>query len=259
MYEKAVRDGNDVVMCRKDSVVWSGGQIRHTVFPKTFWDEDNIRFVEHPVLLTRLSTGPWNKLIKRELFYQIWFAEDIHYYEDYQFVVKAFCLANSIGVVKQILYHYYPIHNGVTARISEVWLDIIPSLEQIVDFMVTNGFIDIFRPEMECFATFVTNRYPSVIRKDDATWELRKRFIRETQASLRKWFPQWKENPYYKNKERTCLPKDISRCYSETHLLLLVWLSRFVPKKLWNLCLLVDKKVAVLRREWRVRRETRHA
>lgn len=83
MYEKAVRDGNDVVMCRLDHIVDHNGQAEHITYPKTFWEEDNFRLCDHPELFANMSTGPYNKLVKRELFFSVRFDEDIRYIEDH--------------------------------------------------------------------------------------------------------------------------------------------------------------------------------
>lgn len=245
MYEKAVRDGNDVVMCRADHIMLRGGQIQSVSDPDTLWEEDNFRLSDRAYLLTRLNTAPWNKLVRRDLFFRVRFPEGIRYGEDATFVIKVFCLADNIGTVKHILYHYYRTHGGVTSKPYDMArLDRIEALEQIRSFIEETGMSDAFRSEVEWFCVSYINRaHATIIKKDASTWQVRLCFIQRAYEFLRQNYPHWRRNPYYRKAAgkaaRRFRPFHF-KCYGKTHLLALLYLSRFLPQILYRQVLRAD-------------------
>lgn len=245
MYEKAIRDGNDVVMCEAEHVIQRNGQIQHITYPSTFWEEDNFRLTEHPYLLARMSTGPWNKLVGRELFFKALFPEDLRRSVDRPFVVKTFCLAENIGIVKRILYHYYHIHNGMTYRRFELdRIDQISSVKQICAFMEETGLSDRFRDELEWFSVDIVSGYsPVIVKRENSSWYARLRYAQEMYAFFRKSYPHWRRNPYYRE-----TAKKVSRqfnpfhykYYGRMHMLSLIYLSRILPEGIYRQILRAD-------------------
>lgn len=77
MYEKAVRDDNDMVLCWADRFAWRDGQIIHNIVLSTQAEEDNFCAADKPYIFARFTIFMWNKLIKRELFFRALFAEDM--------------------------------------------------------------------------------------------------------------------------------------------------------------------------------------
>ena len=244
MYEKAVRDGNDVVICWHEWILRTfDGVLQKKPMINTFVEEDNFRLEDKPSLVMSLNGGPWNKLVKRELFFLVRFPEQIRFGEDLQFSVKVCCLAEQIGVVKQILYHYFRIHSDVTARISPKWLDIDLNMEQLLNFLRQERFEERFYSEIEQFCFLrMTGHYNRLVEKDDNTWKLRLLFLGKTQACLRKNFPHWRKNHYYIEKKYAMPGKD-ARFYRRWHLQLLIILSRFLPAAVYRQILWVNRKV----------------
>lgn len=246
MYSKAIRDGNDVVMCRADHVIQRDGQIQHITYPDTFWEEDNFRLAYHPYLLARISTGPWNKLVRRDLFFQVMFPEDLRCCEDQPFVVKTFCKAENIGVVKRILYHYYHTYGGMTFQKSFKMerLDHIGSAKQIHDFMAHNGLLGTYRVELEWFSVHAVNRWSAdLIKKEASSWDARLCYAKEMYVFLQENYPHWRRNPYYKEKAKKTVRQFrpfYHRYYGKTHTLLLLYLSRFLPQILYKQVLRAD-------------------
>ena len=245
MYEKAARDGNDMVMCRADHIMMRSGQIQRVTYPDTFWEEDNFRFSDHAYLLTRLSRGPWNKLVHRDLFFRTQFPEDLRDGEDWTFVIKAFCLAVNIGTVKSILYHHYYFHGGVTNRAFDlVRQERIASLEQIRSFMEKNGFFETFQLELEWFCVYIVDIFSSTIVKKDAfTWYARLCYIQRAYEFLRQNYPYWRKNYYYKKKaeeEARRFRPFRFKYYGKTHLLMLLYLSSILPEILYKQVLRAD-------------------
>lgn len=245
MYEKAVRDDNDVVMCGVDHVELRGRRIQHVTYPNKFWEEDNFRFSDHAYLLPRLNGGVWNKLVRRDLFFKTQLPENLRYSEDRVYTVKVFCLADNIGTVRAILYHYYHTHDGITTRaFNPARLDRIDSLEQIRSFMEENGFLDTFRLELEWFFVLVIDRFPTkILTKDDTNWYVRLCHTQRAHEFLRQYCPHWRKNPYYREaarKEARRFRPFHFKYYGKTHQLVLLYLSRFLPQVLYKQVLRVD-------------------
>ena len=243
MYEKAVRDNNDVVMCRLDHIKYSRGQVKHITYPATFWEEDNFRFADHPELMARMSTMACNKLVRRDLFFRVLFSEDISYAEDHLYVVQLFCLAENIGTEKRILYHYYHIHNGMTSRFGPGRLTRTLAMERIRQFMGEHGLADLFHRELEVlYLRFFENYNILLMPPDGTAWDIRLRFVRQTQAFLRKYCPDWRRNPYYRQamRKRAKQFRPAYYNYGEGHMLLLMHLSRILPKTLYRQVLRAD-------------------
>ncbi len=244
MYEKAVRDGNDVVICWHEWILRTfDGALQKKPMINTFREKDNFRLEDYPSFVLAVNDGPWNKLVKRELFSLVHFSEQIRYGEDHQFSVKVCCLAEQIGTVKQILYHYFRIHGDATARISPKWLDVVLNMEQLLNFLRQKRFEERFYSEVEQFCFLhMTADYNRLVEKDDNTWKLRLLFLGKTQACLRKNFPHWRKNHYYIEKKYAMPGKD-ARFYRRWHLQLLIIMSRFLPAAVYRQILRVDRKV----------------
>ena len=234
MYEKAVRDGNDVVMCRADHIIQRNGQIQPITYPNTFWEEDNFKLAEHPYLLARMSTGPWNKLVSRALFFKVKFPEELQCRVDTPFVVETFCLAENIGIVKCILYHYFHIHGGMTyQKFSMARLDVINSVKRIHSFMENNGLVDIFQDELEWLTLHIVHWFDSdLVRKDVLSWDARMHYVQEMYLFVQNTYPHWRKNPYciaaVKQSARHFRPFRY-KYYRRAHMVFLVYLSRFLP------------------------------
>ena len=254
MYKKAVRDGNDVVICGTETIRCSNGQIKRSISSGLFWENDNFRLVEHPKLMVKMSMSPFNKLVQRELFFRVRFPEGISFTEDISYTVRLFCLAKNIGTEKQILYHYYLVHNGVTSRFGPERLTRIPCMEQIHQFMSDNGLINLFHWELEVLYLRLFDNYSLVLMPPDGTsWGIRLQFVRQTQAFLKEYCSSWRQNPYYREamRKRAKQFRPSYYNYGESHMLLLLYLSRFLPKVLYKQVLRADHVLVYLCRRLR--------
>lgn len=233
MYEKALRDGNDVVICGRDFIKMERGRLVHNTASMTDFEPDNYRLADHPELLVNISTGPWNKLVKRELFFRVRFPEGVQIREDFMFVVKTFCLAERVGVVRRPLYNYYRSRQGLTAKFDEARLAWLPCMDELRRFFDEQRLMGDLGEALEGFCaikTFVL--YPMAIATVEADWRIRARYVRETWAYLRAHFPHWRENRYYIEYRARELRPHCQRFYSARHALWLIHASRFLPEAL---------------------------
>ncbi len=254
MYEKAVRDGNDIVICRYDQIEQNR---QGTVFSRPItWkiiDKDNFRIVDDKQLLVKMNLEVWNKLFKRELISKIEFPEGVRFSQDFQFVIEACCLAGNIGTVSQSLYHYSRIHNGIVGRICEEKLDIIRSRRQTMEFLQSQNLLELFEEEYELLcARGIIGMYPLLLKKDNAKWKLRMRLVHETQRFLKSTFPEWRKNPYIKvlRSRKTeidpLFQANFSPFYREIHLLWMILVSVILPSNLWDIYYRIDRKFALI-------------
>lgn len=249
MYEKAMRDGNDLVICRIETIKFQKGALVRVPQKHEFFEMDNYRLEDYPHLLTHISSGSWNKLVRRDLFHELKFPEDVHYREDFFFSLKAFCLAKRIGTVKQVLYHYYKIHAGVSFRFGSSHMDWLICMEYIFDFMQTMHLIDVYRDQFEYWIVgSCIGAWRIALNKNDRFWLDRVRYVQGMYKFLNCHFPSWRKNNYHlkRVKQRNCV--DPYYDYGEGHLLLLIILSRILPNEVYKSIRWMDWRLYVRRK-----------
>lgn len=252
MYEKAVGDGNDLVVCRFDKITLSDGQMKHILPTNAFFEEDNFRMEDHRELLRKINVGPWDKLIKRELFDKIQFLEGIRYAEDQIFTVKVLCLAQRIGTVKKVLYHYcFESHSGVTSGFGTERLDWMTVMSKLYDFMCSDEAKGRYDTEIEYFIVSKSIRlFSAATIRTTSQRDLRKKLVIGIHDLLSEIAPNWRKNPYYISevKQRSCRfsppyyhyrngkrYRPPYSNYGKGHLLFLINLSRLLPETLYKL------------------------
>lgn len=249
MYEKAINGGNDLVVCQFDRVTAYNGQLKRISSPNVLFQYDNFSMLDHKELLPCISVGPWNKLIRRELFAQSQFPEGVRYAEDQVFSIKAFCQAKSIGTVNRALYHYYyETHDGVTSSFGKERLDWLVVMDLLFGYMQTTGANAHFNSEIEYFIVAKSIRlWTSATIRKDLPLELRTKLVKEIQSALREKAPHWRKNSYYIEEVTKRSKRSTSRTinyykgrrvktpyynYGARHLLILIYLSSILPGEL---------------------------
>lgn len=258
MYEKAIRDNNDLVVCQFDRITLSNGELTHLFSKTPLFDADNFLMTDRRDLFSSISVGPWNKLIKKELLDKLEFPEEIHYAEDQIFAVKAFCYAKNIGTVKQVLYHYYyEIHGGITSGFGDERLDWVKGMEHLSSFVRDDKSGYALKDEIAFFMLSKSMRLcASAIVRTNLNFDLRTHIVKTIHAFFADNLPGWRQNPYYiddviKRSRRTHSPqfnysngkrvRPLYCNYSERHCLILIKLSRILSDMLFGIVLRVDQ------------------
>lgn len=258
MYEKAIRDGNDLVICQFDRITLSNGELTHLFSPTPLFDADNFLMTDRRNLFSSISVGPWDKLVKRELLDKLSFPEGIRYAEDQIFAVKAFCYAKNIGTVKRVLYHYYyEIHGGITSCFGEERLDWVKVMEHLSSFTRDDKFGCALKDEIAFFMLSKSMRLcASAIVRTNLNYDLRTHLVYTIHTFFANNLPGWRKNPYYiedviKESHRAHSPQynysngkrvqPLYCNYSESHCLVLIKLSRILPDPLFGVVLRVDQ------------------
>lgn len=128
MYEKAVKDNCDLVIC-------DFFEDRGNLWGVKFKDFSDTNLKKNPELLNNINLGPCNKIYKNNLFKNKnnRFEENLKY-EDAPFVVKMLISAKKIGKVNDYLTYYVVHDNSETTIRDKRIFDIL----KITDIIVTN-------------------------------------------------------------------------------------------------------------------------
>lgn len=201
LYQKAVADDNDIVICGRYNVYERehiGQQSKEVT--GTFLINRNFKLIENRYELAHISPFPWDKLFKRSVLEGLEFPEKMRF-EDLVLVFEACCKANSIGVVEEPLYNYRrTTQGGFLNSFSEQTLDIVKAFQLVFDFMKKNGYMELYYAELEYICTrHFLYRYGSLFKESNkGKLGIKLEIIRKTQEFLDKELPAWRSNHYLK-------------------------------------------------------------
>lgn len=135
---------------------------------------------------------PWNKIMKKELFeklgrvfpYGIW-------YEDFAVIPALGRVAERIYYLKKPVVYYYQSEESITRKkgFQEKWHDIFDACE-----ILSNSLGMEYRIEMEYLYIFYLLIQSSIQYYQYERYDL----IDEIADTMRKRFPKWAKNPYFK-------------------------------------------------------------
>ncbi|HHV12841.1 MAG TPA: glycosyltransferase [Clostridiales bacterium] len=199
LYNKAVKDGNDIVICGRYNVYEREhiGEMTKETYP-TMLINRNFKLEENKYELAHISPFPWDKLFRRSILDGLQFPEKMRF-EDLVLVFEACCKASSIGVVEEPLYNYRrTTQGGFLNSFSEQTLDIVKAFRLVFDFMKKHGYMDIYHDELEYICTrHFLYRYPALFKgTNKGKMEVKQKIISETQEFLDKEVPGWRSNHY---------------------------------------------------------------
>ena len=258
LYKKAAEDGNDLVLCNRNNIYESQAG-RDIVDPNDMMTAgQNFTIAQYPFELCWLSPFPWDKLVRRQLFYDIRFPENIRF-EDLAYVLKLACMATSIGVVRAPLYNYRrTTTGGFLNSFSEATLDIVKAFENVMEFMKEHQFEMCYRDELAYVCTrHFFFRYPALFSNRESDLKLKKRMVNETHDFLDQNFPGWQNNHYLKYSSSAEIRKHRTLYYNRKKLLTAVTINKFIPQRLWQQAFVVKRKAATFRNELKRSRSKR--
>jgi len=201
LYQKAIRDKNDIVICGRYNVYEREhiGEMSKEV-AGTNLINTNFILSENKYELAHISPFPWDKLFKRDMLEGLSFPENMRF-EDLVLVFEACCKAKSIGVIEEPLYNYRrTTQGGFLTSFSEQTLDIVKAFRLVFDFMKKHGYMETYFEELEyiCARHFLY-RYASLFKgSTKGKLAIKLAIIRKTQEFLDKELPNWHNNHYLK-------------------------------------------------------------
>ena len=201
LYNKAVADDNDIVICTRYNVY----EDAHTGILK----RDHIKLelinnsfslYEDKYELAHILPFPWDKLFKRELLTDMDFPLNMRF-EDIVFVYQVVVKAKNIGIVDEPLYNYRKTtQGGFLNTFSKHTLDIIKAFELVFDYMEKNNYMEHYHDELEytCARHFLY-RYITLFKNENrgkGKLDIKLEIINKTQDFLDSRLPNWRSNNY---------------------------------------------------------------
>ena len=193
LYEKASKDGNDLVLFRFNSVYPDTNEKKPS--PCVHYNQ-NFNIASKPYELANIVLYPWNKLIRRTLFEGIEFPEGIRF-EDVPVSFQLYARARSIGVINLCFYNY--IRNiGFSEALTRTTFDICKAYNHVINFMRESGFYQQYYNEIAYVAVrhFLFRIKKLLTNYDTGKKELKIQFTETLYHYLDHTFPNWQDNPY---------------------------------------------------------------
>ena len=200
LYNKAINDGNDLVLCARNNVYENAdGSITKKpaiVLPIS----QNFQLVDRKFELVKISPFPWDKMFKRSLLEGTYFPEGIRF-EDLVVAFSVACKAKCIGKVELPLYNYRrTTQGGFLNSFSKATMDIVTAFDLLFQIMKKANLFDTFYDELEyiCVRHFFF-RYPAFFNASSrGQLDLKLEMVNKTQDFLDKEVPTWRDNHYLK-------------------------------------------------------------
>lgn len=195
LYQKAVTDGNDLVLFRYYKVDSLTGE--RTAFSVSHYSQ-NFTISEKPCELPVISPYPWIKFIKYELFEGLAFPEGIRF-EDLPIAYLLAVKAASIGVVNECLYNYRK-NVGFLGSLIPATLDVKKAVVYLNENMERMGFREKYREELDFIAVrhFFYRFWKMLTNYEKGKKELKRCIVNELFDYMEQEIPDWRENHYVK-------------------------------------------------------------
>lgn len=190
MYNKAINEKADYVEC---DFIWE--------YPDESRIDTGIRYTNKLEMFTYARVVAWNKLIKSEIVLE---NEDLRFpyglkYEDVEFFYKLVPKVSKFAFVEEPLIHYIQREDSLVKVQTEKTLDLITSLNEVLDYYKEKDFYDEYKDVIEyTFARLTLCSSLKRMAKIENN-ELRKKCIKQAWNNLNEKFPNWKNNRIIKN------------------------------------------------------------
>lgn len=197
MYSLAKEKECDMVECYFHYLMETDGE------PKTLQPRGRVReYKNQQDMLIDPQVSPWNKLYRREILMQpgIYFPEGL-IYEDTAFYIKTIPYVKKAAYLdEQLVYYFLRGNSTMNANKSRKVGNIFPVLEDILTFYKKYGFYELYAKELEyfCVKIVLCSSLSRIGRVTDK--KLENELLDESFAFIRKYFPHYKKNPYFKGK-----------------------------------------------------------
>ncbi len=189
MYDKAIEDNADVVICG-NKVVNLDDKVIDTYLP-CITDDINVN-----ILLGNMAV--WNKIYKKEII-DIEFREKL-WYEDIDFTAKLLLGKAKVSFVNEPLYNYL-LRPGSTMNNQNVDrnLELIPAFDSMIEYFKKKNLYDKVYSELEFLAIY--HMYIMGIARVlriDVPYKSKNRIINDYKKYIKQQFPCFKNNRYIK-------------------------------------------------------------
>ncbi len=198
MYEKAIKDNLDSVVCKFHKMLEKDDDLIEIEpdFKVPYFKNTSLK--DNPNLLLDINLAPWNKLYKKELLNDIRFPEDLKY-EDAIVVVKALARSKKIGMVDEKLNYYLVRSKSETTVMDKRVFDILTITKQMIDELKSHDYYNDIKEYVEAMTIRNLFRY-TLQQKYQKDKKIKDKFINEVFIFLNKEFPNWRHNKIWKER-----------------------------------------------------------
>lgn len=149
LYQTAIKDQADIVICNYRDVSPSGEIVRENKKASIFTGEN---ILENPEMLF-LKPAVWNKLFKKSLFtdYNIMF-KDTRIGQDLATTLRLLVVAKKVVGIDDVLYNYVLHDNTISRSYDSRILDTMKALNMIKEFYEEQQVYDQYEAEFEFVA-----------------------------------------------------------------------------------------------------------
>lgn len=193
LYEKAISDGNDLVLFRYYNVDSLTGE--RTEYENSCYNQ-NFRIADKPYELPAISPYPWIKFIRRDLFMGLHFPEGIRF-EDLPVAYLLAAKARSIGYLDHCFYNYRK-NVGFLSCLTPSTLHIKNAIIFLKEEMQKLGFWEQYRTELDFIAVrhFFYRFWKLLTNYEADKKELKLRLVNELFDYMEAEIPDWEDNHY---------------------------------------------------------------
>ncbi|BCN29015.1 glycosyltransferase [Anaeromicropila herbilytica] len=197
MYQMAEEEKCDMVECHYHYLCEEGKAI------KEYKARGNVRqFKNQKDMFINPQVSPWNKLYRREvLMHSGVDFPDGYIYEDTAFYIKTIPFIKKEKYIdEQFVYYYLRGNSTMNVNKSRRVGDIIPVMENILDFYINNQLYDVYQEELEyfCVKTLLCSSLSRIGRIKDHS--IAKELYDNTFSFINERFPNYKHNQYFSGK-----------------------------------------------------------
>lgn len=198
MYEKAIKDNLDLVVCKFHKMLEKDDDLIEIEpdFKIPYFKNTSLK--DNPNLLLDINLAPWNKLYKKELLDDIRFPEDLKY-EDAIVVVKALARAKKIGIVDEKLNYYLVRSKSETTSMDKRVFDILTITKEIIEELKSHDYYNDIKKYVEAMTIRNLFRY-TIQQKYQKDKKIKNKFIDDVFTFLNKEFPNWRKNKIWKKR-----------------------------------------------------------
>ncbi len=194
MYEKAIKDKLDIVVCDYYNVL--NKKAKQKVEIESF---NNTSLKENSSLLLKINLAPWNKIYSKKMITKnnITFEEKLKY-EDAPFVAQALDKSKIIGKIDKAL-NYYVIHNNSETTIrDERVFDIIKIVDKIRQYFSDKDYAKNIVNTLT-IKILVNYNIQQRYQKDK---KIAMKFIDESFNYMKENIPNFRKSNYFKNRNK---------------------------------------------------------
>lgn len=201
MYNKAVEDGSDVVVCNYCKLV--GHTVTEKLIIQRAEEIFNKSVEESPEILLESKSFACNKIFRRQWFLDNGFSFPVgQWYEDSAVIYNMLYMANKVSAVTDALYFYRRDREDAITKISSTKIfDIFKSIESIHNFYYshTNNKDLLTVADYLCLLHVTVRVYQLV---ETGTLKLRLDFYKAMLDYFNRYIPKWTANKYYKKSKK---------------------------------------------------------